>query len=130
MNELNINITCLFLEENNNFKRLPIGTFHLLHNYITTKHNLHETSFSIPVDTIRGRANNGTTGLKPGPLAVAYQIETIILRYIWIKQECVKPITKNDIIYCSNSLITESNVVTVVNLFQQYSQNTQQEHFF
>ena len=79
MDKAKIHINHFFLEGNNSFKRLPIGTFHLLHNYVMTKYDLHETSLSIPVDTIRGGAKNGTTVLKPGPLAIAYKIEPIIL---------------------------------------------------
>ena len=86
MDEAKFHLTRLFLEEKNNFKRLLVGTFHLLHNYVMTKYDLHETSLSIPVDIITGRAKYGTTALKPGPLAVAYQIEPIILRYIEMKQ--------------------------------------------
>ena len=82
MDEAKLHLTHLFLEEKDDFKRLPKGTFHLLHNYVMTKYDLHETSFSTPVDTILGQAKYGKTALKPGPLAVAYQIEPIILRYI------------------------------------------------
>ena len=74
MDKANLHLTCLFLDENNNFKRLSVGTFHLLYNYVMTKYDLHYTSFSIPVDTIRGRSKYGTIALKPGPLAIAYQI--------------------------------------------------------
>ena len=88
MDEVNLHINFLFLDQKKNFQRLPTRTFHLLHNYVMTKYDLHETSFSIPVDTIRGRAKYGTTALKPGPLAVAYQIELIVLGYIQMKQEC------------------------------------------
>ena len=70
------------LEEKNNYQRLPTGTFHLLHKYDMAKYDIHETSFSVPVDAIIGRAKYGTNALKPGPLDVAYQIEPIILRYI------------------------------------------------
>ena len=93
MDESKLHITSLLLEEKNNLKRLPVGTLHLLHNYVTTNNYFHETSFSIPVDKTRGRSKYGTTALKPGPLAVAYQIVPIILRYIQIKQECVHLIT-------------------------------------
>ena len=82
MDEAKFHLTSLFLEEKNNFKRLPAGTFHRLNNHVMNKYDLHDTSFSIPVDTIRGRAKYGITALKPGPLAVAYQIEPITLRYI------------------------------------------------
>ena len=85
MDESKLHLTHLFLEKKNNFKRLPKRTFHLLHNLVMTKYNPHETSFSIPVDTIRGKSKYGTTALKLGPLAVAYQIEHIILRYIEMK---------------------------------------------
>ena len=50
------------------------------------KYDLHETSLYIPVDTIRGREKDGKTLLKLGPLAVAYQIEPIILRYTQMNQ--------------------------------------------
>ena len=82
MDEMKLHLTRFSLEENNNFKRLPAGTFHLLHNHVMTKYDLHETSFYIPVDTIRGRSNFVTTALKPGTLSIAYQIEIIIMRYI------------------------------------------------
>ena len=82
MDEAKIHITHLFLEEKKNFKRLPKGTFHILQNHVMTKYDLHDTSFSIPVDTIIGQYKYGTTAFKPGPLAFAYQIEPIILRYI------------------------------------------------
>ena len=72
IDEEKIHITNLFFEEKKSFKRLPKITFHLLYNYVMTKYDLHETSFSIPVDTIRGLAKYGTTSLKPGYLAVAY----------------------------------------------------------
>ena len=91
MDEANLHLTRFFLEGNNNFQRLPTGTFHLLHNYVMTKYDLHKTPFSIPVDTIIGQAKYGTTALKPGPLAVAYQIEPIILRYIQMKHKCGQP---------------------------------------
>ena len=54
MDEAKIHITHLFLEEKKNFKRLPKGTFHLLQKHVITKYDLHEKSFSIPVDKIRG----------------------------------------------------------------------------
>ena len=53
MDESKLHLTRLFLEEKNSFKRLPAGTLHLLHNHVMTKYDLHETSFSIPVDIIR-----------------------------------------------------------------------------
>ena len=59
MDEAKLHITSLLSEEKKSFKRLPIGNFHLLHNYIMTKYDLHEKSFSIPVDTIRGQAKYG-----------------------------------------------------------------------
>ena len=74
MDEANIHLNFLFLEEKKNFKRLPIGTFRLLHNCVMTKYDLHEIPFSIPVDTIRGQSKYGTNELKTGPLSVAYQI--------------------------------------------------------
>ena len=85
MDEVKLHLTHLFLEGKNNFKRLPKVTFRILHNHFMTKYDLHETPFSIPFDTIRGRSKYGTTALKPGPLAVSYQIELIILRYIQMK---------------------------------------------
>ena len=119
MDEAKFHLTRLFLEEKNNYKHLPVGTFHLLHNYATTKYDIHETSLSITVDKIRGRAKYGTTALKPGPLAVAYQIEPIILRYIEMKQECGQPMTQLDVIDCAKSLITGSTLVTSTNRFHQ-----------
>ena len=74
MYELNLHLACLLFEGNNNFQHLPTGTFHLLYNYVMTKYDLHHTYLSIPIDTTRGRDKNGTTVLKPGTLAVAYQI--------------------------------------------------------
>ena len=118
MDEAKLHLTHLFLEEKNNFKRLPKGTFYLLHNHVMTKYDIHETSFSIPVDTIRGWSKYGTTALKPGPLAFAYQIQPIILRYIEMKQECGQPMTQLDIIDCANSLITGSNIATTMNCFR------------
>ena len=119
MDEANIHLTHFFLEGNNNFKPLPVGTFHLLHNYVMTKYDLHETPFSIPVDTIRGRSKYETTALKPGPLSVAYQIEPIIFRYIQMNQECGHTMTRLDVIDCANSLITVSTLVTAMNRFHQ-----------
>ena len=52
MDEVKPRITHLLLGEKNNFERLPAGTFHILHNNIMTKYDLHETSFSIPTDKI------------------------------------------------------------------------------
>ena len=129
MDEAKLHITCLFLEENNNFKRLPVGTFHLLHNYVMTNYDIHETSFSIPVDTIRGRSKYGTTALKPGPLDVAYQIELVILRYIQIKQECGQAMTRLDVIDCANSLITGSTLVTAMNCFCQSNSKSPAREF-
>ena len=86
IDEVKLYLNCLLLDETNNFKRLTLGTFHLLHNYTMTKYYSNETSLSIPVDKIIGRYKYGTTALKPGPLSVAYQIERIILRYIKMKQ--------------------------------------------
>ena len=105
IDESKFHLTWLFLEEKKNFKRLLVGTFHLLHNHVMTKYDLHEISFSIPVDKIRGRSKYGTTALKPGPLAVSYQIEPIILRYIEMKQDCGQPMNQLDVIDCANSLI-------------------------
>ena len=64
MDEAKHHITHFFLEENKNFKRLPKGTFRILHNHAITKYDLCETSFSIPVDTIRGQEKYVTTALK------------------------------------------------------------------
>ena len=119
IDEANLHPTRLFSEEKNNFKRLPVGTFHILHNYAMAKYDLRETSFYISVDTIRGRDKYGTTALKPGPLSVAYQIEPVILRYTQIKQECGHPMTRLDVIDCVDSLITGSTLVTGMNHFHQ-----------
>ena len=70
------------------------------------KYDLHETSFSIPVDIIRVLEKYGTTALKPDPLAVAYQIVPIILTYIGMKQDCGHTMTRLDVIDCANYLIT------------------------
>ena len=70
-----------------------------------TNYDINETSFSITVDTIIERAKHGTTALKPGPLAFAYQIEPIILRYIEMNQECAQPMILLYVIDCANSLI-------------------------
>ena len=43
MDEAKLHLTCLFWEEKKNFKRLSVGTFHLLHNYVMNKYDLHET---------------------------------------------------------------------------------------
>ena len=119
MDEAKFYITRFFLEYINSFQRLPTWTFHLLHNYAMTKYDLHETSFYIPIDRIRGRAKYGKIVLKPGPLTVAYQIEPILLRYIQMKQECGQPMTRHDVIDCANSLITGSTLVTAINRFHQ-----------
>ena len=84
-----------------------------------TKYDLNDTSLSIPIDTIIGRSKYGTTLLKSGPLAVAYQIEPIIFRYIGIKQECGQTMNLFDVIDCDNSLITGSTLVTAMNFFHQ-----------
>ena len=42
MDEAKIHLTCLLLEEKNNFQRLLTGTFHILHNFVMTKHDIHE----------------------------------------------------------------------------------------
>ena len=42
MDEANIRIYSFFLDKKKNFKRLPVGTFHILHNYVMTKYDLHE----------------------------------------------------------------------------------------
>ena len=88
MDEEKLHLTSFLLEEKKNFKCLPIGAFHILQNYVMTKYDLHDTSLSIPVDTIRERAKYGTSALKLGPMDAAYQIEQIILRYIEMEQEC------------------------------------------
>ena len=88
MDEVNLHINFLFLDQKKNFQRLSTRTFHLLHNYVMTKYDLHETSLSIHVDTIIGRSKYGTTALKPAPLVFPYKIKPIILRYIQMKQEC------------------------------------------
>ena len=119
MDEANIHLNCLFLEEKKNFKRLPIGTFRLLHNCVMTKYDLHDTSYSIPVYKIRGQSKYGTTALKPGPLSVAYQIKPTILRYIQMNQERGQPMTRFDVIDCANSLITGSTLVTTTNRFHK-----------
>ena len=106
MDEAKLHLTHLFLEENNDFKRLPAGTFHLLHNHVITTYDIHDTSLSISVDTTRGRAKYGTTELKPGTLDFAYKIEPIILRHIETKQEYGQPMTQLDVIDCANYLIT------------------------
>ena len=41
MDEAKLNLTCLFMEEKKKFQRLPTGIFHLLHNYIMTKYDIH-----------------------------------------------------------------------------------------
>ena len=74
MDEAKLHLTRFLLEEKNDFKRPTVGTFHILHNHVMTKYDLHETSLSIPVDTIIGRAKYVTTALNTGPFAVAYQI--------------------------------------------------------
>ena len=56
MDKTKLHIACLLLNEKNNFQRLPTGTFHIPHNNVMTKYDIHETSLSIPVDTIRGLA--------------------------------------------------------------------------
>ena len=117
MDEAKLHLTRFFLEEKKNFKSLPAGTLHLLHNHFMTKYDLNETSFSTPVDTIRERYKYGTTALKPGILAVAYQIEPIILRYIEMKQEYGHPMTRLDVIDSANPLITRSTLVTAMNRF-------------
>ena len=105
MDEAKLHITPLFLEENKNFKRLPVGTFHLLHNHVVIKYYFMKKLFSIPIDTIREQDKYGTTALKPGNLAVSYQNEPTTLRYIEMKQECGQPMIRLDVIDCENSLI-------------------------
>ena len=61
MHESNLHITRLFLEEKNDFWRLPTGTFHILLNYVMNKYDLHKTSLFVPVDTIIGRSKYVTT---------------------------------------------------------------------
>ena len=94
-----------------------------------TNYDLHAKSLSIPVDTIIGRAKYGTTALKPGPLAVAYQIERIVLRYIEMKQECGRPMTRLDVIDCVNSLITGSTLVTALNRFHHSNSKSPEREF-
>ena len=65
MDEVKLHLTHLLLEEKKNFKRLPKGTFRILHNHVMTKYDIHETSFSIPVDTIRGRYKYVTPASNP-----------------------------------------------------------------
>ena len=84
-----------------------------------TKYDIHETKFSTPVDKIRGGYKYRTTELKIWPLAVSYQIEPLILRYIEMKQECGQSMTQHDVIDCANSLITVSTLVTAMNRFHQ-----------
>ena len=119
MDEAKIRINSFFLEKNKNFKRLPVGTFHILHNYVMTNYDLHETSLSIPVDTTRGRTKYGTTEFKPWPLDFAYQIEPIILRYIQMKQYCSQTMTRHDVIDCASSLVTGSTLITAMNILHQ-----------
>ena len=119
MDEAKLHLTCLSLEENNNFQSLPAVTFHILHNNVMTKYDLHETSFYNPVDIIIGLVKYGTTVLKPGPLYVAYKIVLIILRYIQMKQECGQLMTRHYVIGCINSLVTGSTLVTAMNRFHQ-----------
>ena len=57
MDEAELHLTNDFLEEKKTNLRLPTGTFHFLHNYVTTKYNLHKTSLSITADTILGNPN-------------------------------------------------------------------------
>ena len=59
MDEAKLHLTRLFLEEKNNFKRLPAGTFYLLHNHVTTKYYFYETLLYIPVDKMRGKSKYG-----------------------------------------------------------------------
>ena len=129
MDESKLHITCLFWEENKIFKRISSGTLHLPHNHIMTNYDPHETSLSIPVDAIRGQAKYGTTALKTGPLAVAYQIEWIVLRYIEMNQECGQPMTRLYVIDCENSLITVSTLVTAMNLFYRYNSKSPAREF-
>ena len=81
-----------------------------------TNYDLHETSFSIPVDKIRGWAKYGTTALKPVPFALSYQIEPITLRY-QVKQEFGHPTTLYYFIDCANSFIAVLTLVTTINCF-------------
>ena len=59
-----------------------------------------------PVGKIIRREKYGTTELKPGPLAVSYYIELIILIYIQMKQDHGQTMTLFEMIDCANSLIT------------------------
>ena len=129
MDEGNIHFTRLLKEDQKDFKRLPVETFHLLHKYVINKYDIHETSFSTPTDTIRGRAKYGTTLLKLGPLAVDYQIELIILRYIETKQQCDQPTNRLDVINCANSLITGSTLVTAMNHFHHSNSKSPAREF-
>ena len=95
-----------------------------------TKYDRHEISFSIPVDKIIGRSKYETTALKPGPLAVSYQSEPIILRYIQMNQECGQPMTRLDVIYWDNSLITGSTLVTAMNIFHRSNSEYPAIEFF
>ena len=67
MDEAKLHITFLFLAENKSFKNFQAGTFHCLHNHAMTKYDSHETSFSIPIYTIRGIFKYGTNAFKPEP---------------------------------------------------------------
>ena len=93
-----------------------------------TKYDIHETLLSIPVDTIIVQVKYVTNLLKPGPLDFAYQIESTILRYIWINQDCGQTMTRNDVTDCATYLITGSTLVTAMNHFYQYNSNTQQDN--
>ena len=117
MDEAKLHLTSFFLEEKKSFKHLSVGTFHILYIHVMTKYDLHETLFYTPVSTIRGRFIYGTTALKPGPLAVAYQIEPIILRYIEINPECGQPMNRLYVVDYAKSLITGSNLVNAMNRF-------------
>ena len=128
MNLISISPVC-FLEENIIFKHLPIGTFHILHNYVMTDYDLHETSFSISFDTIIRRSKHGTSASKTETLDVAYKIEPIILRYIKMKQECGQTTTRFDIIDCANSLVTGSTLVTAMNCFHQFHSKPPKREF-
>ena len=74
------------------------------------KYDLHETSFSIPADTIIEKSKYITTAFKQGPLDFAYHIEPIVLRCITMEKECSQPMTWHDVIDCYKSLITEKFV--------------------
>ena len=42
MDEAKLHLNILFLEEKKNCNCLPVGTFHILHNYVMTNYDIHE----------------------------------------------------------------------------------------